>query len=441
MSRSFELEQRQAMNSQKAMDTQDKPSTPRRSHVWIALVVVLGLLILGEIAYQSLKAFKNQGWTTYTPANSRLAHDYVEAVAIDDQGRVWVVTWDGGLSVLAPDGSWKTFPPPTSDKGYYGRRSLVIGEDGRAWIGGDGLRVLEPDGSWTTYTTANSGLADDRVNDVVIDDKGQAWVGTNSGLSVLDINGRWTTDVFTKYGQPIYWVSAVNIDNQRRIWVGTMGDGLRTLDSEGNWTTYTTSNSGITGDSVDKVAIDGQGRVWVGTMDGLSVLDANGNWETYLTYAGWKEGWVWAMAIDDQGRAWVSITDAGLSVLTPDGSRTNYTTVNSGLAGNRVQDIVIDGQGKVWVGTWGGLNVLDIEQDLPFIRPVLPIWPSLRCAFIPVVIVLGVIWLVQRRRARVKKVVVPEPAPQPVLGEELPPLAPAQPASLEPEEMGDVEEF
>jgi len=56
------------------------------------------------------------------------------------------------------------------------------------------------------------------------------------------------------------------------------------------------------------------------------------------------------MATDEQGRVWVG-TRGGLSVLDPDGSWTTYSTANSGLANDRVNAIAIDGQGRVWVST------------------------------------------------------------------------------------------
>lgn len=36
-----------------------------------------------------------------------------------------------------------------------------------------------------------------------------------------------------------------------------------------------------------------------------------------------------------------------------------YTTTNSGLADTDVDAVAIDAQGRVWVGTWSGLSVLD----------------------------------------------------------------------------------
>jgi len=52
-------------------------------------------------------------WTTYTSANSALVGDWVKAVAIDKQGRVWIGTLVG-LSVLAPDGKWATYTSANS---------------------------------------------------------------------------------------------------------------------------------------------------------------------------------------------------------------------------------------------------------------------------------------------------------------------------------------
>jgi ligand-binding sensor domain-containing protein len=63
---------------------------------------------------------------------------------------------------------------------------------------------------------------------------------------------------------------------------------------------------------------------------------------------------VWAIAFDDAGRAWVG-TSGGLNVL--DGESWTTYTVADGLAYNDVRAFAFVEDG-VWVGTWRGLNHL-----------------------------------------------------------------------------------
>ena len=60
------------------------------------------------------------------------------------------------------------------------------------------------------------------------------------------------------------------------------------------------------------------------------------------------------------GRVWVG-TDAGLSVLLPDGSWETYTYENSDLIQGAISSLAMDSQGRLWIGTDAGLGVFVSE--------------------------------------------------------------------------------
>jgi sugar lactone lactonase YvrE len=361
------------MDIKKSVEIKDRPATYRRSLIWIVIPVLVGLLILSEIAFRTLK---KQGWTIYRPTNYGLADNNVNAVAVDGQGRVWVGSDDGGLSVLARDGSWTTYIFANSSLADDDVRAVAVDGQGRVWVGTDsGLSMLAPDGSWTAYTAANSGLADNNVNAVAVDGQGQIWVGTSGGLSLLALDGSWTTYIFDNSGPANDDVCALAVDGQGWVWVLTdFGRGLSVLTPDGSWTTYTLTNSDLADGYVRAVTVDGQGWVWVGTDTGLYV---------------------------------------GPYLLAPDASWTTYTVANSSLADDDVRAVTVDGQGRVWVGTSGGLNMLypDAAMSPAFITPLF----YLRRFTIFALIVVAIAWAVQRWRSRPKKFIASQPAAQPMI--------------------------
>ena len=56
------------------------------------------------------------------------------------------------------------------------------------------------------------------------------------------------------------------------------------------------------------------------------------------------------------GCVWVG-TDAGLSVLMPDGSWESSTSENSGLIEGSISSLAMDSQGRLWIGSDAGLGV------------------------------------------------------------------------------------
>jgi len=173
--------------------------------------------------------------TTYNTANSGLATNRVNCIAIDAAGDAWFGTEYSGVSVLRYDGTWETYNGDNSGIGGENVECIGIDAVGNKWFGcyrwgglgyiGCGVSVLHADGSWTTYNTSNSGLADDSVYDITADAHGNKWFGTSSrGVSVLQGDGSWTTYTRDNSGLAGFYVSHIAIDPMGNKWFKS-GDG------------------------------------------------------------------------------------------------------------------------------------------------------------------------------------------------------------------------
>jgi ligand-binding sensor domain-containing protein len=273
--------------------------------------------------------------TSYTIANSGLIDQSIYALAVDDQDRVWIGT-NYGLAQLDPDGNWTIFPP---DEGVFYPveeipegahlmfpvvNALALDNQGRVWMGVNcsgtcyAVTVLDTRSKWTTYIPENSGLPDAYVAALTVDEEGQVWIGTWEGVSVLRAEGHWenlTPDELGLTGEYVS-ITALAFDEAGRLWIGSTV-GLAVRDRDGSLTRYTASDSELINDFVQALAIDGEGRVWVGTLAGLNVLAPDGTWTSYPNgNSRLPLGGITALAIDQQGRVWMG-TPWGVSVLAP----------------------------------------------------------------------------------------------------------------------------
>jgi len=285
-----------------------------------------------------VKLNKSTGeFIVYDKWNSKLPHNWVTTIAIDRQGNKWIGT----------ESYWS----------------------GSNYVGG-GLAKF--DGvNWTVYNTENSGLPSNYVNAIAIDAQGNKWIGTEyGGLAMFD-GVKWTIYNTSNSGLPSDYVRAIAIDAQGNKWIGTesywngsnyVGGGLAKFDGV-NWTVYNTENSGLPNNGINAIAIDAQGNKWIGTYKGLAKFDGV-NWTVYNTEnSGLPSNYVRAIAIDAQGNKWIGTESywngsnaVGGGLAKFDGVKwTVYNTSNSGLPGNNVWAIAIDGQGNKWIGTSGGV--------------------------------------------------------------------------------------
>jgi ligand-binding sensor domain-containing protein/signal transduction histidine kinase len=211
------------------------------------------------------------------------------------------------------------------------------------------------------YTRAvwriSDGLPEDTVQAIVESSEGALWIGTTGGLTRFDgsrmqlpakLQSSLATSIFT-----------LAIQRDGTLWAGTEGGGLLRLQN-GEVKVYSV-REGLTDAFVRKVLQDSQGRLWVGTDDGLFVLDTSRPTAQLrrVDVGPIAPLAVHAIAEDHAGRIWVG--GSRLIALNRDGTATEFALPGA-YSQNRVKSLLETRDGRVWVGTVGGLQYLDYGQ-------------------------------------------------------------------------------
>ncbi len=286
----------------------------------------------------------------------KLSHHFIEDLHVDDEGLLWIVTFGGGVTMYDGETWDYLFPSETGlpANNVYG---LLEDSAGNIWVG-TSLGVAKFDGrAWETFIPDNSGLAYRYVNGLAEDRDGNIWMSTLSGGSVYS-NGEWIE--YDRFGggageQVIPSNTLFNIfyDSQDRVWLAT-GLGAAVLE-DGEWTLYDRGD-GLNTNIISVVAEDSMGRIWLTHWQGINVLD-NGIWNSIRTEnADIRTDLVFASAEDSQGRMWFGTLGDGVAVY--DGQRwTKFNRSSGALTNDFVRSFVEDEEnGRHWVGTDGGLN-------------------------------------------------------------------------------------
>lgn len=333
-----------------------------------------------------LLSLREGGWRTHD-AFSGLAGSVawcVEELVL--QGRPVLLAASGrGLSSF--DGQrWRPWPTPKELMGVRINALLartVPGADSELWVGALGALAHYRAGHWRIYGP-REGLATPAVSAIAATEDREGlriWVGTNRGLLVLR-GGRWepaggealrdkAVDVLldggVQDGHPVLWVGSRSDglwrlhgrevahfsreggqlpnnsithlalsrspEDRRELWVATNGGGIAVLDAadpgQGGWTLSARSNPPLPSDSVQAVSPARDGTLWLATNQGV------------------------VRALRRPGRGPESV---GLQVFTEDDGLPS-------MAGNP-RATLVDRLGRVWVGTRGGLGMVD-PRNLP----------------------------------------------------------------------------
>lgn len=285
----------------------------------------------------------------------------------------------------------------------------------------DGVLLLEEEMPTFLYTKDNSGLEaliipgnpsynfDTRVGASAFDNNGLLWTLTSridEPLKSLNVgNNSWSsysfTDVIPDGFEDDLGFRDVAIGGENTKWVTTSTHGI---------IGYNENNSGLKiknlegeegnfpSDYTTAVALDNRNQLWIGTTRGLRVLYNTSNFfeeevtevdEIIILEDGEAkellfQQFITDIKVDGSNNKWIGTNDSGIFYFSADGQETifHFTTDNSPLPSNRINDISIDkANGEVYIATDRGLVSFmaggssafeDLESAYVYPNPVRP---------------------------------------------------------------------
>jgi ligand-binding sensor domain-containing protein/signal transduction histidine kinase len=277
-----------------------------------------------------------------------LPENYVRALAQTRDGYLWVGSDDG---VSRFDGV--SFFSLGLQEGFQsGPVKVLLGDSrGALWIGSvDGGLSCWDQGKLTTFTMRD-GLPSDSITALAEDGNGRLWVGTPSGLAVLQ-SGRLTslegTGIFS--GKPI---TTLFCDRKGTMWVGATGVGIFMYQG-----TKFLQFRDPTMDSLLQdphcLLVDRDGRIWIGAGDEFVLCREGDQWRRFGMPRHLAPHYISALAEEPDGTVWAGSVGEGLFQFKA--GKLVAINASSGLSDNLVETLLMDREGKLWVGTHGGLN-------------------------------------------------------------------------------------
>jgi len=224
-------------------------------------------------------------------------------------------------------------------------RLLAVAPDGALWAGA-GCGLARRDGqTWRTVATCDQ--LSGNVHDLAFSTDGTVWVATD--FHVYRFDGQtWTT-----YQSKIPLSMTADVNDV--VWVShaqMAGGGISAIDGD-TWTTYP-GDPPL--DQVNALVAANDGTIWAGTYDQGVVRFDGQSWTGYTTAEGLPSNRVFELRLAPDGRLW-AITDLGLAYF--DG---NAWLPFGHPAGTVVQTLAFAPEGIMWLGTDHGVIKLDGDE-------------------------------------------------------------------------------
>ena len=277
-----------------------------------------------------------------------LPENYVRALAQTHDGYMWVGSDDG---VTRFDGvSFFSLGLP---EGFQSGPVRVLFGDSRGalWIGSVDAGLSHWQGGKLRTFTRQDGLPSDAITALAEDSEGRLWVGTQEGLVVLQ-DGRLAaiSGAENLSGKAI---TALFGDRTGAMWVGATGVGVFSYQ-HGRFRQLQDPAVDSLLQDPHCLLVDQDQRIWIGAGDAFVLCHEGDQWRRFGIPRHQATHHISALAEAPDGTVWAGSVGEGLFQFRA--GKLVAINASGGLSDDMIEALLVDREGKLWVGSHGGLN-------------------------------------------------------------------------------------
>jgi signal transduction histidine kinase/ligand-binding sensor domain-containing protein len=342
--------------------------------------------------YNGLARFDGMRFVTFDPANTpALAHARVRTLSVDDQGTLWINTFDGSMTSLrkgtfarewtgeegldpdvtlvssrsnqvtfllhkgnlrrkplsAPVGTgWEDFIPTNRSVGT----TCVEDGGGMIWYRGSDKFLWQVTASGFGLQPQTNGLAGSRVNCMTTDPQGRLWAATDQGIEMWD-GVRFQTITPTNAELPAD-VEFLSVARDGRLWADADGHVREAIGRR--WILEAESLKNVFTGNLSRMGAqaDHRGGVWLYDYGrGLTHVAADGQVLKFGPPEGFPGDRVNCFFEDHEGNWWAGLDAEGLVRIR----ERRFQTIDIGgqVSTKPARSVCEQTDGTVWIGTLG----------------------------------------------------------------------------------------
>ncbi|WP_438653156.1 ligand-binding sensor domain-containing protein [Romboutsia sp.] len=301
----------------------------------------------------------------------------ISKVYSDKIGNIWVGTFDNGLSKINIHtneiSNYKKIENDENSLPGQTIRDILLDSKNNIWVCTNlGLaKYIEKSDSFVSYYNDKNdkySLISDSTFTALQDSSGLIWIGTYEGISVFNPNNNIKHYKMNSNNKEFLNSNIIHgiYEDDESLWVGTVSEGLNIIDRKKDTVAYISEEEGLSNNRVNFIVGD-KSYVWVATNDGLNRINKKDkSIKVYTEEDGLNEYRVKSILLDSNGNLWIG-TPGGLNILdtkTDKITDANYILEKNNIRDKYIQCIYEDIDGNYWLGTFidGSLIKIDIEN-------------------------------------------------------------------------------
>ncbi|NDV57749.1 hybrid sensor histidine kinase/response regulator transcription factor [Bacteroides sp. 519] len=234
--------------------------------------------------------------------------------------------------------------------------SIYQDETGAMWFGTvEGLCRYNGTGTQVFTAKEEEGLTQNTIHTIYGNKKGSLYLNAGGDLVKYNLVNEQFECIKRGGLKEITYREGV-------LWFATNYDVFQYREEEEQIFQYTTIERNL--GAITALTVTNENHVWIGRMSGLTIATSSNPQEHKNVL---KNVHVRFIFVDSKNYVWVTTNDHGLYKLDLAGNVIAHYVHQSGknsLSSNQVRTILEDDFGRLWIGTYFGLNYFDPETEI-----------------------------------------------------------------------------
>jgi signal transduction histidine kinase/ligand-binding sensor domain-containing protein len=301
------------------------------------------------------------------------------AMLMDSKGRLWLGNSINTITVI--DFKAQLIHELSSPFDQRNEYDMIETKDGKIWMSNNpnGYSIVDLESRTIRKLDAEHGLLGNFSITPFQDKEGLIWLTTDKGVTIIDLKNKKnkTLTIENKLQKPSF-IFTVSQDREDKIWIGN-GEGAQIINAAKTTISQLSQEQGLKeSGGVANVYQDKVGKIWLGTTNGLLFSYDESKKELEKIDINKGRQILFNILQDKQRQIWTAIVEGGLYKLDPKNGRPGNYSITDGLTNNEVWSTLETKDGKIWIGTYNGIDVYDpktqtlkhlgIEQGLVNVR-------------------------------------------------------------------------
>ena len=283
------------------------------------------------------------------------------AIYEDSKGRLWVGN-DGAISVIDFDA--QIISEITSELSTSIAYGFAEDDKGRFWVSrqNSGYDIIDLDEKTTYRFDQENGLLGTFNLSPFKDKNGLIWLSTSKGVNIIDLEAGKNRQLTTENGLKDPFTATFYEDKNGRFWIpnqfgAIVFDAERTTISE-----FKISSLFEDPGAIVSVYQDESDSFWFGSTNGMMYQwdKEKGIMQRFGITNSPSHAMVYTLE-DGQGQIWAAAPQGGLYRIDPKTGRPGNFTISDGLNSNAIWNTLEAKDGKMWIGSFEGIDIYDPE--------------------------------------------------------------------------------